>query len=761
MYKPTGLSAMPHNELEGPAREIRVFLSSTFKDMGPERNHLMAQVFPLVRQRCHEREVVFTEIDLRWGITEEAAQNGRTVQICLEEIARCRTLQVQPFFIGFLGERYGWVPMPQDLARYWETHADSPYAKPIREALAKGMSVTELEIRFGFLDQLDSTAPGRVLMLLRDAALTQTLQAADAPAPSLRARMRQLLGGAPKSNEALLQLKGAVRAAHRAGCTGLLDGYASIEDFGRAVQDFLLQQLDRLFPQAPSDYVLTQATHRAYAASRLRFYAANPQLRQQVLDWLEAPGASQLAMLQGASGSGKSAFLADIAAQLEQRGGSWVFSHFCGIDGYATLEHWRDRLLGTLHAQGLVTDALPAQDAARWEALPLWLQMAQQAMGQPMVLVLDALNQITNATSALFQLQAIQWPQGVRLLCSCTPELEVVPLWHIVPMPGLDVQARGRLVKAYLGNYAKDVAEPVRQALVNAQACNNPLFLKLVLEESRLHASHESLAGRVNELLDQPDAGALFLACLDGLDRDFAAHAPQMATTAARLLAASRRGLTHHELAELLRAAPLARVPDAVLLPLLANLQPYGEMQQGRLQLMHAILTDTLQTRHPDVPAIRRKLMDYFSGGESWALTEFAYQQLRLELAESGQRMQDMWDGQYDAQEVQEMDAGSAFNHLFRKDAESNLRIVDNFHDLRVFLKIWEMDSNVAYNGLDCIGAGKPWQLTVFQEKLLEAWFASLEPLDTDTLQTLDLPRLGAWLNPPNLSKRQRHQQFF
>jgi hypothetical protein len=71
-------------------RQIRLFLSSTFRDMENERHELLTRVFPLFRQQCLERQVVFSEIDLRWGITEEDAHNGQTVQICLEEIARCR-----------------------------------------------------------------------------------------------------------------------------------------------------------------------------------------------------------------------------------------------------------------------------------------------------------------------------------------------------------------------------------------------------------------------------------------------------------------------------------------------------------------------------------------------------------------------------------------------------------------------------------------------------------------------------------------------
>jgi hypothetical protein len=52
-------------------QEIQVFLSSTFRDMEAERNHLVKQVFAKVRAACLARQVGFTEIDLRWGVTEE------------------------------------------------------------------------------------------------------------------------------------------------------------------------------------------------------------------------------------------------------------------------------------------------------------------------------------------------------------------------------------------------------------------------------------------------------------------------------------------------------------------------------------------------------------------------------------------------------------------------------------------------------------------------------------------------------------------
>src|SRR5947209_7845201 len=88
-----------------PPRVVRVFVSSTFRDMQVEREELVKHVFPRLRKLCEARGVVWGEVDLRWGITDEAAAEGRVLPICLAEIDRCR-----PFFVALLGERYGWVP---------------------------------------------------------------------------------------------------------------------------------------------------------------------------------------------------------------------------------------------------------------------------------------------------------------------------------------------------------------------------------------------------------------------------------------------------------------------------------------------------------------------------------------------------------------------------------------------------------------------------------------------------------------------------
>lgn len=86
-------------------KTIRVFISSTFRDMHNERDYLVRIVFPELRKRCARRRLNLIDIDLRWGVTEEEAERKKVLEICLDEIDHCR-----PFFIGILGECYGWVP---------------------------------------------------------------------------------------------------------------------------------------------------------------------------------------------------------------------------------------------------------------------------------------------------------------------------------------------------------------------------------------------------------------------------------------------------------------------------------------------------------------------------------------------------------------------------------------------------------------------------------------------------------------------------
>lgn len=94
-------------------RVIRCFVSSTFVDMAIERDLLQKEIVPEIKTYCKDKGWQFEVIDLRWGISAEAAAHHRTMHICLSELERCMRISPRPNMILLLGQRYGWIPAPE------------------------------------------------------------------------------------------------------------------------------------------------------------------------------------------------------------------------------------------------------------------------------------------------------------------------------------------------------------------------------------------------------------------------------------------------------------------------------------------------------------------------------------------------------------------------------------------------------------------------------------------------------------------------
>ncbi len=94
------------------AKYIRFFISSTFADMELERN-LLRDILTRLSAEYAKLGWQLEYVDLRWGISREASLDNRTMSICLEELRRCQELSPKPNFILLLGNRYGWIPLPE------------------------------------------------------------------------------------------------------------------------------------------------------------------------------------------------------------------------------------------------------------------------------------------------------------------------------------------------------------------------------------------------------------------------------------------------------------------------------------------------------------------------------------------------------------------------------------------------------------------------------------------------------------------------
>jgi hypothetical protein len=58
----------------GAAAGLRVFISSTFRDLQPERDALVAQAFPRLRAAAERGGHGLQEVDLRWGMPAKKSE---------------------------------------------------------------------------------------------------------------------------------------------------------------------------------------------------------------------------------------------------------------------------------------------------------------------------------------------------------------------------------------------------------------------------------------------------------------------------------------------------------------------------------------------------------------------------------------------------------------------------------------------------------------------------------------------------------------
>ena len=97
-------------------KSLKVFVSSTFTDSKTERNYLMREVYPRLRDFCNRQGIDFSVFDFRWGIRDHDTDNHTTTEICMNQIERCYAESIDaPCFVFLSYNRYGWTPLPRTI----------------------------------------------------------------------------------------------------------------------------------------------------------------------------------------------------------------------------------------------------------------------------------------------------------------------------------------------------------------------------------------------------------------------------------------------------------------------------------------------------------------------------------------------------------------------------------------------------------------------------------------------------------------------
>lgn len=469
---------MLYNLIEN--RHIRLFISSTFQDMKDERSYLMTQTFPLLRKLAAERNVTLTELDLRWGITEDEAKNGKVVDICLREVENSI-----PFFIGIIGNRYGWIPKKEDI---WEGTIDR-YSQ-VDEYLKEHLSVTEMEMQFGVLQRKNKM---HAYFYIKEE------QAENIDYPEMLNRLKEevLHSDYPSSY------------------------YSSKENLSEQIEQAFRDLLEELFPmEDTSELDKERIGQRAYMNQLCLSYIKDDHIFKVLDEWLSDANKRQL-VITGASGLGKSALLANwINEKLHDKDKDYnIIYHFTGNGGSQSSYHYVEKII----RDEIVDQYQWTEEGIRNLSLEQLFNKITAEKKTPLLIVIDAINQLADEDDA----KLLNWfPDAnwsVKILYSTLEEDKTMgalkrrnyPIFTLQP---LDKEQRCQLIKKHLGNFAKRLNNNQIQRIAESHLCENTLVLRSLLDELISFGVYEKLDERIDSYLSQTSIEDFYQVYLKNLE---------------------------------------------------------------------------------------------------------------------------------------------------------------------------------------------------------------------------------------------------
>ncbi|XP_068097214.1 telomerase protein component 1 isoform X3 [Hyperolius riggenbachi] len=537
-------------------RSIRVFVSSTFRDMHSERDLLIGQVMPQLRLRAACHFLSLEEVDLRWGITEEETKKDRQLSLCLSEVVRSQ------IFIGILGERYGHVPQAYSvphLPEYDWIHTYPP-----------GRSITELEA-MQFLRGCSTQKSGnpKAFFYFRNPNLVSSVPShwlPDFAAESQEAakRVLDLKNRVTKHPAAKSYLYSCQWGGEHKGKPHI----SALEDFGSRVLEDVWQVIERDFIKEKSnasedDDQLLQEGYQEWHEQRS--FARNKLVTSVCAQILEkrrgSPANGRLFLVAADPSQGKTVFMADLVKELRHAASSSVIFHFTEA---ATRAKEAEMMLSSICKQlsqqlqkrscnptsyrALLGEfqallVLVSRSLKRSDTLTLLIDGADVLCGHAGELTSDWIPQSLPQRVNL----VLSVTEGSSLCCSLSKRKDTVP----ITLGKLEPSERAELVRGKLALYGKKLEETAfnnqLRLLMIKKGTRDPLYLTMACEELRANAVFEELSDDIQKL--PATLPQLIQKRLETLEGEYGVNNVTVALTA---ICISRKGLWERDLFRIL-----------------------------------------------------------------------------------------------------------------------------------------------------------------------------------------------------------------
>ncbi|MFI3281476.1 MAG: DUF4062 domain-containing protein [Rikenellaceae bacterium] len=556
-------------------RKVRIFLSSTFRDMNAERDYLINIVFPRISAFCKELEVEFIPLDLRWGITEEEQKNGRVITTCLEEVDNSR-----PFFIGLLGERYGWVPSVNEF-RNIPLNTLSNF-KWIESDISNGMSITEMEMQYA---------------ALRDNAIKHA--AFYMRSPKIESTNPDFKEKAGSQEEAKLKALKA-KITNQKLYPSMI--YESIEQLGEQIYDDVTTMISEEFPPLPWDRD-EDYKHKFIMQQRVHSYVEDSESMAAINSWIS--GGKRTLLISGSPSCGKSSLVCSWAHKIisEQPHANIIYHDYSLNDSndsepiYTMAEHINQELTYQFNFEHThMREAVGCLGVIpkmiyRTFVMLLIAEYRSEMIGRAYKDVHNAVSPQNESKSHFKKLSKLKdkivyiiidnidasddgfdetlkyiesFPPNVKTIFTATTnssaakELETTLKCEVIKEPRFTKEMSLEFAKRYLERHSKRLSDRQYELFLQCKLIDNPSYVQLILNRLISFGSFEQLDDKLSEYASIKSSKMLISKSISEVIEEFEGMSNLNPLEIALVaVAASLHGLTEAEIEKICQFIPM------------------------------------------------------------------------------------------------------------------------------------------------------------------------------------------------------------
>ncbi|KAK5582105.1 hypothetical protein RB653_003688 [Dictyostelium firmibasis] len=556
------------NKLNGTI--LYVFLSSTFKDMSGERDHLIKVTFPALNVKAKEKNLTIVPIDLRWGLTKDETTVQGQIELCLKQIDKC------PIMITMLGSRFGWVP-----TEYKVSDNNDQYSQWL-SSMPLGHSITSLEVQYSLLTSKHCVAAFRDSSFQSSVPMIhqQSFQVENKESETLLADLKSKLiendhcnvienypckyGGVDKEGKVFVN---------------------NLESFGDYIFNKLWSIIEVEFPtpiKPLNSFEQELQFHKNYFDTKSSDYYGRENIQKKLKEFVtDKQSNDKIGIVYGEPGSGKSSTLAYFSKDISIGYSSWkVLYHFvgCSIDSTQSTNILYKFSCELNEQFNLKMDISDNHEKLRID-FPEILKKASRVRN--ILLVIDDLDEMSTSNQA----HQMDWlPDSTELndkckiLLSCYHGKDCWEYLHLrsnipftLSLPPLEIYEKNLIATKTLEKYSKKLEPKLLDRFISKTHAKFPLFIKLACEELRVFGSFEKLNQFVTKGI--PDTiDQLILNMITRLEEDMG---KDLIKKTLCFIALSRFGLSEEELLGLLKEKKQQHtLPFNVWAPLLNSISP-------------------------------------------------------------------------------------------------------------------------------------------------------------------------------------------